>query len=82
MQVSYLHHKELIEPVTKTDKLWDKLAYYRIANHYQWIFKIMFECFQYPRLIILEANQPTTCCSIIQEHTMLPNFRTHLRSET
>ena len=61
--MSYLHHKELIKPVTKTDKLWDKIAYYRIANHYRWIFQTMFECFQYPRLIILEVTQPTTILS-------------------
>ena len=57
--MSYLQHKELIKPVTKTDKLWDKIAYYRIANHYRWIFQTMFECFQYPRLIILEVVQPS-----------------------
>ena len=56
LQVSYLHHRELIKPVTKTSNAWDKLAYYRIANHYKYIFKTFFDCFEYPHVIILEVS--------------------------
>ncbi|CAL5224039.1 g6661 [Coccomyxa viridis] len=55
-EVSYLHHRELIKPVTKTSNAWDKLAYYRIANHYKHIFKTFFDCFEYPHVIILEDD--------------------------
>lgn len=60
MQVSYLHHKELVQPVTKTEKAWDKIEYYRIANHYRYIFKTFFECFDYPHVIILEVSWLTS----------------------
>ncbi len=56
LQVSYLHHRELTKPVTKTSNAWDKLAYYRIANHYKFIFKTFFDCFGYPHVIILEVS--------------------------
>ena len=55
MQVSYLHHQELVKPVTKTRNAWDKLEYYRIANHYKYILKTFFDCFRYPHVIILEV---------------------------
>ena len=55
-QVSYLHHRELTKPVTKTSNAWDKLAYYRIANHYKFILKTFFDCFGYPHVIILEVS--------------------------
>ena len=60
LQVSYLHHKELVQPVTKTEKAWDKIEYYRIANHYRYIFKTFFECFDYPHVIILEVSWLTS----------------------
>ena len=56
LQVSYLHHRELVKPVTKTSNAWDKLAYYRIANHYKFIFRTFFDCFEYPHVIILEVS--------------------------
>jgi hypothetical protein len=38
------------------------LAYYRIANHYKFIMKTFFDCFQYPKLIILEVRNPISSC--------------------
>ncbi len=67
LQVSYLHHKELLRPVTKTDNAWDKIEYYRIANHYRYIFKTFFECFDYPHVIILEVS-----------HLRFPVRRSHI----
>ncbi len=34
----------------------EKIEYYRIAAHYRFILRTMFDCFQYPRVIILEVN--------------------------
>ena len=53
-QVSYLHHRELAAPVPRRSN--EKVAYYRIAAHYRFILKTFFDCFKYPRLIILEAR--------------------------
>lgn len=40
----------------KHNAAWEKIEYYRIANHYRYIFKTFFDCFLYPRLIILEVR--------------------------
>jgi hypothetical protein len=53
-QVSYLHHRELVKPVLKRSN--EKIAYYRIAAHYRFILRTFFDCFKFPRLIILEAS--------------------------
>ena len=53
-QVSYLHHRELVAPVVRRSI--EKIAYYRIAAHYRFILGTFFDCFKYPRLIILEAS--------------------------
>ena len=52
-QISYLHHEELVTPVVK--RAVEKIAYYRISAHYKFIMKTMFDCFKYPKLIILEV---------------------------
>ena len=54
--VHYLHHMELAAPVPKSPK--ESLAYYRIANHYKFIMQTFFDCFRFPRLIILEVCNP------------------------
>ena len=51
----YLQHIEA-QPPHLSDPSNENIAYYRIANHYKFIFKTFFECFQYPRLIILEDD--------------------------
>lgn len=53
-QISYLHHLERVKPEVKRPN--EKIAYYRIAAHYKFILKTFFDCFSYPRLIILEAR--------------------------
>ena len=52
--VHYLHHMELVPPTPKSRK--ESLAYYRIANHYKFILQTFFDCFHFPRLIILEVS--------------------------
>jgi len=52
-QISYLHHLERMKPEVKRPN--EKIAYYRIAAHYKFILKTIFDCFRYPRLILLEA---------------------------
>lgn len=42
------------KPVTEKRK--ENLAYYRIANHYKFVLKTLFDCFGYPRVIILEVG--------------------------
>ena len=34
----------------------ESLAYYRIANHYRWVFQQLFDCFQYDRVIVVEDD--------------------------
>ncbi|GAB4813763.1 hypothetical protein N2152v2_000809 [Parachlorella kessleri] len=52
--IKYLQHVEREAP--KPDNENEKLAYYRIANHYKFIFQTFFNCFGYERLIILEDD--------------------------
>lgn len=52
--VRYMQHRELQKPQTHSSR--EPIAYYRIANHYKFIFMQMFDCFQYPKAIILEVN--------------------------
>ena len=52
--VSYLHHKEETVPERLTKK--ESLAYYRIANHYKFILRTMFDCFGFQRLILVEVS--------------------------
>lgn len=54
LQISYLHHVERVAPVVRQSQ--EKIEYYRIAAHYRFILRTMFDCFQYPRVIILEVN--------------------------
>ena len=53
--VRYMHHVELTVPQTLTKK--ENKAYYRIANHYKFIMQTFFDCFKYPRLILLEVSK-------------------------
>ena len=59
MQISYLHHKELVAPIVR--RKIEKIAYYRIAAHYRFILRTFFDCFKYPRLIILEVLTSPPC---------------------
>lgn len=53
-EIAYLHHLEHVVPVVREGH--EKIEYYRIAAHYQFIMRTMFDCFNYPRLIILEED--------------------------
>ncbi|KAK9812907.1 hypothetical protein WJX72_005613 [[Myrmecia] bisecta] len=52
--IRYLNHIEDAEPVKRGKK--ENVAYYRIANHYKFFMKTFFDCFEYPKLIILEDD--------------------------
>ncbi|KAK9868373.1 hypothetical protein WJX84_008202 [Apatococcus fuscideae] len=53
-RVRYLSHYELAAPIPRQRK--ENIAYYRIANHYKFIFQTFFDCFNFPRIIILEDD--------------------------
>lgn len=53
-KLSYLQHYEEREPVTERKK--EPVVYYRIANHYKFILRTMFDCFGFQRVIILEDD--------------------------
>lgn len=53
-QISYLHHLERVAPVVRQSQ--EKIEYYRIAAHYKFILRTIFDCFRHPRLIILEVT--------------------------
>lgn len=77
----YLHHLETRPPETLTRK--ENKAYYRIANHYNFIMRTFFDCFGYPRLILLEvglADSPLQACSSRLMSRALPLHVTFLRS--
>ena len=38
-----------------TRKKTEPMVYYRIASHYKFVMRQMFDCWQYPKLIILEV---------------------------
>ena len=59
-RVRYLSHYELAAPIPRQRK--ENIAYYRIANHYKFIFQTFFDCFNFPRIIILEVVGPS--CSL------------------
>ena len=42
-----------------TRKKSEPVAYYRIASHYRFIMHQFFDCWQYPKLIILEVCPPS-----------------------
>ena len=50
----YLQHIELVEPIKRNRR--EPLVYYRIANHYQFILRQLFDCFQYPNVLVVEVS--------------------------
>ena len=44
-----------------TRKQSEPVAYYRIASHYGYIMQQMFDCWQYPKVILLEVCLPSVC---------------------
>lgn len=49
-----MNHVE--EHVPKKNAPGENVAYYRIANHYKFLLRTFFDCFEYPKLIILEED--------------------------
>lgn len=52
--VTYINHIEERAPVPPNRK--ERIAYYRIANHYKFIMQQLFDCRNYERLIIVEDD--------------------------
>ena len=52
-RVKYLQHEELADPIL--DSPTEKMVYYKIAQHYKFVLRTMFDCFNYPRVILLEV---------------------------
>ena len=52
--VSHMQHIEADNFPTR--KVSEPVAYYRIASHYKFVMQQMFDCWGYPKLIILEVN--------------------------
>ena len=41
----------------------EPIAYYRISSHYKFVMQQLFDCWQYPKLIILEVGDTTAASS-------------------
>lgn len=53
-QITYLSHQQRTRPMVADSS--ERTAYYRIAEHYRFVLRTLFDCFRYPRVIILEAG--------------------------
>ena len=53
-QVTYLSHQQRARPMVADSS--ERAAYYRIAEHYRFVLRTLFDCFRYPRVIILEVD--------------------------
>ena len=71
-RVRYLSHYELEMPVPRQRK--ENIAYYRIANHYKFIMRTFFDCFQFPRIIILEVRDWPPAASCMSATFWMPVF--------
>ena len=58
---SILHMQHLHADNFPTRKQSEPIAYYRIASHYGYIMQQMFDCWQYPKVILLEVCLPSFC---------------------
>ena len=67
----YLQHIELVEPIKRN--LRESLVYYRIANHYQFIFRQLFDCFQYPNVLVVEVSWPQVDLFLLSAPATCPN---------
>ncbi len=52
----WMQHLEDRPPTTRTRFRWDRVAYYRIAAHYKWAMKTLFDHLGYERVIVLEDD--------------------------
>ncbi len=55
-QITYLSHQQRGASMVSDSR--ENAAYYRIAEHYRFVLGTLFDCFEYPRVIILEVAQP------------------------
>ena len=53
LQITYLSHQQRGAPMVADSR--ERTAYYRIADHYRFVLRTLFDCFRYPRVIILEV---------------------------
>ena len=53
-QITYLSHQQRMRPMVADSS--ERTAYYRIAEHYRFVLRTLFDCFRYPRVIILEVG--------------------------
>ena len=51
--VMHIQHIEADDFPTR--KPGEPIAYYRIASHYKFVMRQIFDCWQYPKLVILEV---------------------------
>ena len=52
----WMQHLEDRPPTTRTRFRWDRVAYYRIAAHYKWAMKTLFDDLGYERVTVLEDD--------------------------
>jgi hypothetical protein len=55
-QITYLSHQQRGASMVSDSR--ENAAYYRIAEHYRFVLRTLFDCFEYPRVIILEVGRP------------------------
>ena len=53
---SVVHMQHTMADTVPTRKKTEPMAYYRIASHYKFVMGQMFDCWQYPKLIVLEVH--------------------------
>lgn len=53
---SIFHMQHIEQDNFPTRKKAEPVAYYRIASHYKFVMQQIFDCWQYPKLIILEVG--------------------------
>ena len=53
---SVVHMQHIEADAFPTRKNTEPIAYYRIASHYKFVMRQIFDCWQYPKLIMLEVH--------------------------
>lgn len=51
-----VHMQHVMADTFPTRKKTEPAAYYRIASHYKFVMRQIFDCWQYPKLIVLEVQ--------------------------
>ncbi len=58
---SVVHMQHIEADTFPTRKKTEPIAYYRIASHYKFVMRQIFDCWQYPKLIVLEVHDYAPC---------------------